>query len=237
MKSNKKNSMPLNTRVFSVKAGSKGFLVCRDDKPLETPLHSPLAVPTRDLAETIAQEFGDQGNKPDLRKMPFTQMALTALDITAPGREEVIGAIMRYGETELLCQRAADPAALVAEQNKIWQPYLAWCREKFNADLRTGCGIAPFEQNPEALGALRAHIETLDVFSLTGLGEACSALGSLVLGLALREKRADAAAVFEAAELERLWQSKKWGDDPATKNRADSIKRDLEVCEKLFALL
>jgi chaperone required for assembly of F1-ATPase len=227
----------MHPSVFSVKAENKGFIVCKNDKALETPLHSPLAVPARELAETIAQEFSEQREKIDLGKMPVTQMALTAIDITAPRLEEIIGGIMRYGETELICQRAADPAALVAEQNKVWQPYLAWCVERFSADLCTGCGIVPFEQNPEALQALRAFVEKLDAFSLTGLGEACNVLGSLVLGLALLEKRADAEAVFEAAELDRLWQSGKWGDDPVTQGHTLSIKRDLESCEKWFALL
>jgi chaperone required for assembly of F1-ATPase len=125
----------------------------------------------------------------------------------------------------------------VAEQNKTWQPYLDWCKEAFTADLRTGQGIVPFEQNKEALAALRREIEKGDAFLLTGLSEACGTLGSLVLGLALMAGRAGAEAVFEAAELDHNWQNKKWGEDPVSQSRHADIKRDLDVCARWFALL
>jgi chaperone required for assembly of F1-ATPase len=129
------------------------------------------------------------------------------------------------------------PPDLVAEQEKVWRPYIDWCGEKFGAALRASSGVVPFEQNRPALASLRAFIETLDVFFLTGLSAACGALGSLVLGLALLEGRADATAVFEAAELEALWQIRKWGEDPASQSRHVDIKRDIETCAQWVALL
>lgn len=222
---------------FSVVPEGKGFTVCREGKAMRTPRDVPLTVSTQALALAIAQEFDGQGTKMDLRKMPFTQMALTSIDISAPRREDVLGGIMRFGMNELVCQRATSPADLVAEQNEIWQPYLDWCKSTFNIDLRTGSGIVPFEQKPEALGTLREFVETLDAFCLTGLSESCNTLSSLVLGLALMTGRSDASTVFDAAELELLWQNKKWGDDPALQNRYMGIKRDLESCANWFALL
>jgi len=56
--------------------------------------------------------------------------------------------------------------------------------------------IIPFKQNPEALAALRAFVQTLDAFFLTGLSEVCGTLGSLVLGLSLVEGKADTEAVL-----------------------------------------
>ncbi|MDD4617380.1 MAG: ATPase, partial [Alphaproteobacteria bacterium] len=196
-----------------------------------------LTVPTHGLASAIVEEFSSQGQKKDLRKMPLAQLALTALDVSSQRREDTVKGIMRLGENELVCQRASDPADLVAEQNKIWQPYLDWCKKRFNADLETGTGIIPFDQNPEALSRIRAYVEELDAFTLAGLHEACHALGSLVLGLALLEGEADAAAVFQASELDHLWQAKKWGEDPASQARLNAIKTDLNVCAKWFILL
>ncbi|MDR3424217.1 MAG: ATP12 family protein [Alphaproteobacteria bacterium] len=222
---------------FSVKAEGDAFTLYRDDEALRTPRNLQVTAPTRRLAEALAQECGGQGEKMDLRKMPLTQMTLTAIDISAMHREEVITGIMRFGESELICQRATDPADLVEEQNKIWQPYLDWCKTKFNADLRTGSGIIPFKQAPEALAALRAFVEKLDAFSLTGLSEAVGISGSLVLGLALATGYADVASIVAAAELDNLWQSKKWGEDPAVQNRQNEITQELEICARFFALL
>ena len=223
--------------VFSVKAEAEGFALYRDAEPLRTPRNLPLTVPTQNLADAIAQECGGQGDKMDLRKMPLTQMALTAIDIASQHRADVVEGILRFGDNELLCQRATDPADLVAEQNKVWQPYLAWCQTTLNADLRTGSGIIPFEQNPQALATLRDFVEKLDAFRLTGLSEACGTLGSLVLGLALIQKHAAPAAVFAAAELDHIWQNKKWGQDPAAEARHADINRDLVMYAHWFDLL
>ncbi|MGB9151917.1 MAG: ATP12 family protein [Alphaproteobacteria bacterium] len=223
--------------IYSVKAESNGFTVYRDADALQTPKNLHVTVPTRTLAEAIVAECVGQGERLDLRQMPMTQMTLTALDITASHRGEVITGIVRYGENELVCLRATEPEDLVAEQNKAWQPYLDWCREKFKVELQTGHGITPVQQKPEALTELRAVVQTYDTFPLTGLSEAVGVSGSLVLGLALATKHADTAAVFQTAELDQLWQAKKWGIDPAMQGRHEEIKRDLEICAKWFDLV
>ena len=229
--------MIIKQSAFLIQPEGQGFSVCRNDRTLESPLHFPFIVPTRDLAEAIVQEFAAQGEKTDLRKMPLTQMALTAIDITIPNRADIIGGLMRYGETELLCQRATDPADLVAEQNKVWQPHLNWCQKKLGAELKISQGIAPIEQNKSALAVLRQRIDAQNAFLLTGLSEACKTLGSLVLGFALMEGQAGVAEAFEASELDSLWQSRKWGEDPVSQSRYAEIKHDLEVCARWFALL
>lgn len=229
--------MSLSRSDFSVASDSAGFCVHKNGTALKSPQQRPLFLPTQALAEAIADEFRTQGARPDVRKMPLTQMALTTLDITAPRINEIIFSLLRYGETELVCQRADDPPALVAEQSRVWGPYLVWCEKRFGAKLLTGSGILPFQQNAEALAALRAHIETLDAFFITALSEICNTLGSLVLALAFLEKKAEASEVFEAAELDRLWQIKKWGEDPSSEARFAEMKRDLTVCETWLSLL
>jgi len=223
--------------VYSVKSEGDGFTVYRDTTPLQTPRSLSVTVPTQKLAEAIVQECVGQGEKLDLRKMPMTQMALTAIDISTNHREEVIAGIMRHGETELLCQRADTPPELVAAQSKTWQPYLDWCRAKFSADLTVGSGIVPFKQRPEALAALRVYVDACDAFHLTGASEAVGICGSLVLGLALATGHADVKAIFAAAECDALWQSQKWGEDPATENRQADIKRELDDCVRWFAFI
>jgi chaperone required for assembly of F1-ATPase len=222
---------------FSVRASGSDFEVLRDNEPLLTPAGARLALPTGPVAEAVIGEFAQQGEKNDVRKMPLTQLALTALDRVCPQQEETIQGIMAYGDTELLCQRAENPPELIAEECQTWQPYLDWCETEFKAALTTGTGIVPFRQNPEALAALRAAVEKLDAFALAGLQEACGLLGSLVLALALLRGKADARAVLQAAELERLWQNRKWGEDQALQSRAAEIERDLATVERWFELL
>jgi chaperone required for assembly of F1-ATPase len=223
--------------IFTMIEVEDGFTIYRDAVPLETPRNLAVTVPTKALGEALLQECRAQGERLDLRTMPLTQMTLTALDITSRQRSEIISGIVRYGESELLCQRANEPADLVAAQDIAWTPYLDWCRDSLKADLCLGSGVVPFEQSAEALAALRDVVATFEAFPLTGVSEAVGVSGSLVLGLALVKGHATADEVFAAAELDALWQAKKWGDDPATEGRHAEIKRDLDVCARWFALL
>ena len=226
-----------NKIAFKIVAESDAFTIFRDAEPLKTPRNLPVTVPTKKLAEAIVEECVGQGDRLDLRRMPLTQMALTAIDIAANHRDEVINGIMKFGDSELVCQRATDPADLVARQNEGWQPYLYWCKDKFGAELLTGSGIVPFKQSEEALTKLGAVVESYGAFALTGLSEAVSILGSLVLGLALATKHVTADEAFAAAELDHLWQNKKWGDDPETQSQQAEIKDELTMCARYFELL
>jgi chaperone required for assembly of F1-ATPase len=230
-------AQPKPLPVFSIKSTSKDFTLYRDAEPLQTPRALSVTVPTQKLAAAILEECRAQGERLDLRSMPMTQMALTAIDIASAHRAEVVAGIVRHGESELVCQRATEPPELAAAQDAAWQSYLDWCKARFNADLKTGSGVVPFKQNPEAVAALRTFVESFDAFRLTGISEAVGISGSLVLGLALVTGHADAAAVFAAAELDQLWQMKKWGEDPALAARHAAIQRELEICARWFSLL
>jgi len=221
--------------MFSFIAQGAGFALCQNDGALRTPKGKPFAVPSKSLAVAIVREF-EEGGK-DFRNMPLAQMALTAIDVIEDRREDVIGGILSYGDHELICQRADGPPELAREQEKLWQPYLEWCKTAFSAELITGVGIAPFKQSGPALNRLREHLEKLDPFCLAGLSEACAILSSLVLGLALMEGRAGPAEALEAAEMEALWQNKKWGEDQDFRDRYDGMRRDLDYCAKWFSFL
>ncbi|MDD3028783.1 MAG: ATPase [Alphaproteobacteria bacterium] len=229
--------MTAQADVFSILADRGGFGILKNGILLKTPRRNSLTVPSSALAHAVVHEFTQQGDKKDLRAMPLTQMALTTLDVTTESFTECVEDIMRYGKAELVCQRATDPAALIEEQNKVWQPYLDWCAAAFGANLCTGSGILPVAQDPKALAALRLVVAAQDPFLLTGLKEACHTFGSLVLGLALLKGKASAAEAFEAAELDALWQLKQWGDDEAAQKRLAAVRKDADLCASWFALL
>ena len=53
----------------------------------------------------------------------------------------------------------------------------------------------------------------MDVPALAALGVAVPAMGSLVLGLALAERRLDAATAHALGALDELFQADLWGED------------------------
>ena len=87
-----------------------GFILHLDARPLRTPGKAPLVVPTRGLAEAMAEEWQAQPEKIDPRTMPFTRTANTAIDKVAPQHVEVADMLAEYGDCDLLCYRAESPA-------------------------------------------------------------------------------------------------------------------------------
>lgn len=224
--------------TYTVKAEAGLHTLYRDDAMMQTPRALPLAVPHAKLAMALLHEcLAQKQEKLDLRTMPMTQMALTVIDIVSAQRTNVIDGIMRYGDTELICQRVHEPEDLAAHQDSIWQPYVDWCATVTGAVLRMGHGIVPFEQDAQALAKLRAVVEGFDDYRLIGLSEAVGVSGSLVLGLALAMKWRDAKAVAQAAELDALWQMRKWGEDPAKVARHEDIERELTDCVQWLSLV
>src|ERR1700742_3945096 len=96
-------------KQVSVAPDVGGFRILLDGRPVKTPTHNMLSVPTRALADAIAQEWAAQGEEIDPVSMPHLRLADTVIDGVAASREAVIDAIMRFGENDLLCYRAHEP--------------------------------------------------------------------------------------------------------------------------------
>jgi len=221
----------------TVAAADGGFCVRLDDRPLKTPAGPPMVVPSRILAEGIAAEWREQGARPDMDRLPLTRIAATALDRIPPKRKEIVAELIAYAETELVCHRVEDPPALVQRQTETWQPLLDWLTSRYDAALTVTRNVLPCAQSPTSLAALERAIDSLDAFRLAGLSVAVSAAGSLVVGLALADGRIDAAAAFDAAELEATFQIEQWGEDMVATKRRAGVRADLEAAARFLDLL
>jgi chaperone required for assembly of F1-ATPase len=214
-----------------------GFGIALDEKPLSTPMRHTVAVPSRALAEAMAEEWRGQGDEVRPNTMPLTQLAVTALDRIEGRRDTVIEELAAYGSTELLCYRAEHPAELANRQAEAWQPLLDWLALRFDAPLAVTGGVVPKPQSPAALSALRAAVAERSSWEVAALALATQAAGSIVLGLALIEDRIDAAAAWSLSLLDELYQAELWGEDREAVARRESIRRDFEAAEAFLNLL
>jgi chaperone required for assembly of F1-ATPase len=222
---------------YAVECVADGFLICRNAAALCTPANARFVVPTKALADCIADEWRAQGDKLKPETMPLTQLAATTLDIIGKKADQTIASLAAYAESDLLSHRADQPPELVERQTNLWQPWLAWAERRYGAVLAVGQGVMPVAQPAASLSALRSAVEAYDVFHLAGLQQAVGVSGSLVLGLALAEKAATVDELFAAAELDSLFQIEQWGEDPVTLDRHASVKREFELAQKWFRLL
>jgi len=225
-------------KVVAVVPAGSGFALALDGKGLKTPAGRDYLCPTLALVEVVVAEWRDAPEQFDPRRdMPLTQLVATTQDITAVKREEVIAQLAGYAAADLLCFRVAQPAALAALQQEVWQPYLDWAVERFDALLRHTTGLQPASQDPHALGALQKAMAVLDDYRLTALHSAASLSGSVVLGLALVLQWREANDVHHAAELDTHFQLAQWGEDEEARERLDSIKTELRQLEHFVGLL
>jgi len=218
----------------SVEPSDKGFVVRLDDKPLKTPGGRAVLVPWLALAEAIAAEWRDQGPRPNLSGLSMTRIAATAIDRIPSRRAGVLDELLAYAETELVCHRADSPTELVARQQATWQPLLDWLAQQFDAPLAVTSGVLPRPQAETSLQALRRLLEGLDDFSLAGLSVAVASSGSLVIGLAMLERKIDAAQAFDAAELDATFQIEQWGEDSIAAQRRAELRAELETAAKFI---
>jgi chaperone required for assembly of F1-ATPase len=223
-------------REVAVTAERDGFGLALDGKRVNTPAGAALVVRPRALAEAIAEEWSAQGERVVPETMKLMQFAVTALDRVVPARAAVIEQLVSYGETDLLCYRAAEPADLVDRQVAMWQPLLDWAGLRFGAELTAIAGLMPQPQPAGALDALRAALAPVDALGLTGLLAAAGAAGSLILALALQEGRLSAEEVWALSQLDETFQIERWGEDEEAAARRAALRADLVVAGRFLAL-
>ena len=213
----------------------EGFRVLLGGRPVRTPGGNLLALPTSALAEAIAKEWRAQGDEIVPISMPMLRLANTVLDGIGKNREAVIGAILRFGEHDLICYRAEQPLELAHLQDQSWSPLLAWTVEQHGSQLKVGSGVNHLDQSADALAGLRRAVEAMDDFAMAALHVMASITGSLVLGLALAEGRITSAEAFRLSRIDEDYQAGKWGSDAEAEVRARGLARELDVAAAFLA--
>lgn len=220
----------------SVAEADGGFAVLLDGKPLKTPSRSAYALPSRALAEAVAEEWRGQGEEIDPEAMPLTRLVNTAVERVPVNRAPVAEQTLALGKSDLVCYRAEHPETLVVRQAQGWDPLLDWLHTRHGARLEVGRGIGFVEQPAEALMALEKAVWDHDDFALTGLSAASSILGSLVLALALADGRLTAEEAFALAVLDEAFQAERWGTDAEAQARLDRLAAELAAVERFLRL-
>jgi chaperone required for assembly of F1-ATPase len=207
-----------------------------DGKTLKTPRGAVLVLPATALAEAVGEEWRAQGDEIVPADMPLTKLANTAIDGVTPRREEVIAEVMAFARHDHLCYRTDTPAELVARQNAAWDPLLDWAAERYGAPLMTAHGVTSIAQPESSLAALRTAVEAFDSFALAALHVVASIAGSLVLALAVADKRLAPGEAFAVSQVDERFQAEKWGLDAEAEARARRLAKELDAAARFMDL-
>ena len=214
-----------------------GFAVELDGRRVRTPARAELVVPTRAVADAIAAEWNECGEKVDPRAMPLTGLANAAIDRVAPDKDAFAAGLAKYAETDLTYYRAKQPQTLVARQGESWDALLGWARRRYDVDFATCSGVMHIAQPEETVRKLGHAVASLDAFQLAGLSPLVTIGGSLVAALAVLEKMMPATEAWEAVSLDDRWQMEQWGADAEAEAALDARRRDFLAGARFLELL
>ena len=211
-----------------------------DAQPVRLPNGTSLRVASRKLAEAVALEWslagGGEGGLFGAEDLVLTSLAGMMQEHVAPAPDAAADRLMGFARSELLCCRAAHPAALAALQDEAWQPWLDWLQATHGIGLAVSRGIMPGTQPDAALAILRQRVGALSLAVLTGLGVVVPALGSLVLGLALAAGRLDATEAFRLGRLDEDYQASHWGVDREAAVQAARLGVEVAIAARFMQL-
>jgi chaperone required for assembly of F1-ATPase len=214
-----------------------GFGIALDGRRVRTPAKAELAVPTRALAEAIAEEWAEAGETVDPRAMPLTGLANAAVDRVAADPVAFAAALANYGETDLLCYRAESPAPLAEWQEAQWNALLAWAQRRYDVDFVVTAGIVHAPQPQATVERLAHAVTALDPFRLAGLSPLVTIGGSLVAALAVLEGARTPDEAWEAVSLDERWQLDRWGADAEAEAALANRRRDFLAAARFLELL
>ncbi|OUS33097.1 ATPase [Rhodobacterales bacterium 56_14_T64] len=211
----------------SVTESEGRFAIELDGRQVKTPAKAVLSLPTRAMAEAIAEEWRAQDGAVNPHTMPCTRSANAALDKVQIQHIEVADMLAEYGDSDLLCYRAESPIELVQRQNERWNPALDWAATELGVRLILRQGIQHQPQDAKALQSLRTRVQALSAFQLAAFHDLVSMSGSLILGFAAAADWRGAAEIWALSRLDELWQEEQWGPD-------DEAQADTEIKRLAF---
>ena len=213
-----------------------GFTVELDGRRVKTPAKAALVLPTRGMADEVVAEWDAQEKVIDPTVMPFTRSANAAIDKVHHQHAEVADMLADYGDSDLLCYRAVHPQELQQRQAEHWDPVLDWAAETLSARLLPVAGVLHQPQSAEALETLRQRVHGLNDFQLAAFHDLVSLSGSLILGFAAAQNRADAEEIWQISRLDEQWQIDQWGHDDEAHAVAETKKAAFLHAKRFFDL-
>ncbi len=213
------------------------YQILLDGRSVKTPKKRSLALPSRALAEAIAEEWRAQTEFIDPTHMPLTRFANTAIDAVADTLDAVANDIVAYANSDLVCYRAVSPEELLERQEELWDPIVAWANETLGGEFHVIKGVMHVAQLDASLAAIAKALRPHDAFRLTGLHVLTTLAGSALIALALDRKWLSADAAWKAAHVDEDYEISLWGEDAEAAARRHGRRAEFDSADRFLTLL
>lgn len=207
-----------------------GFAVTLDGKTVKTPARNDLLLPSKALAQIVADEFNFQENYIDPAKMPITRLANTVIDSVIENAGAIRNDILNFVGNDMLFYRAATPRELVQRQNEQWNPVLDWVRDDFGVQFVLTEGVIHIDQPKESIAEISKCLDQiLSPYLLAALHSMTTLCGSALLALAVFRGRISPEHAWQLAHLDEDWTIEHWGEDKEAAARRAYHKADFDA--------
>lgn len=214
-----------------------GFGVALDARRLRAPNGDVLVLPTRAIAQQVADEWDAQAETINVAEMHVNRLANTALQAIAAAREATAHSVADYAASDLLCYFSEAPSALADRQQAQWGPVLARAGAELGLHFVRATGIIHQDQPPETLAKVKALALEADDFTLAGLAFGVSLFGSAILSLAVQRGWLAGRDAYALSRLDEAFQEEQWGVDEEAALRTARLYGEAEMLERWFKSL
>ncbi|XP_040212340.1 ATP synthase mitochondrial F1 complex assembly factor 2 [Rana temporaria] len=197
----------------SVSQGEGGFEINLDRRKLRTPQGKVFMVPTEPLALAVATEWDSQKDTIKFFTMHMTTLCNTVLDNpTFRNKEQLIGASLKFLDTDTICYRMEEPPDLVALQKNEWDPALHWAEKRYGVVIGSSTSIMGPVIPPETKEVFHRHLASYNSWALLGIEFITTQLKSLILCMGLVDRFLTVEKAVVLSRLEEEYQIQHWGN-------------------------
>ncbi len=223
--------------TVSIEAAEDGYGVLLDHRTVRGPKGGRVRLPTRALAQMVADEWAAQGEVLEVAQMHATRLANTAIESIPAARGATARSVADYAASDLLCYFAEEPESLVARQQALWGPVLERAERETGLVFVRAAGIVHRDQPQETLDRVRDLALAESDFGLAGLAFGTSLFGSAVLALGLRRNWLDGPEALALSRLDEAYQEEQWGIDAEAAERTARLTLEADMLDRWFRAL
>jgi chaperone required for assembly of F1-ATPase len=216
--------------TVSAKPHDHGWCIVLDAKPVRTPAKNMLLVTNETLAQQVAEEWHAQHTTIQPDTMPITRIATIACDLVPTAKADMLVDVLRYGETDLVCYRDSDNAAIAATQAALFDPALQWLADTHAITLNITDALLPIAQPTNAREKLHTLVMAATPEQFAALAMLVPLLGSLVLALALWHGVITAEHAVAASRIEEDAHAERYGMDGELGEKLAAKAHDIRAC-------
>ncbi len=207
-------------------------------RPMRTPKGNPFVVPNDALGEAVAQEWRSlEGSKVRYDLLPLSRLCFSAIDLVPGAREETMGQLLGYLDTDLVFFRVAEPDSLREMQDAHLTPICEWISQTCGCAVVLTDSLHPVVQEAELAETLKEKVQALSAFQLAAVDLTTRLSGSLCIAAAVLHEAISADEAWQASRVDEEWQIKRWGRDLDAERRVDAQKKDFLSATEVLHLL